>query len=271
MKNKHLIILGILIVALFVTPALVSAQPLDRAFNWVDITYEPNVPIPIEVNGYHFDQKNVIRGGDFLASYIVAIYTYMAGFVGIVAMFMLVIAGWRWLFAAGNASKINAAKDMVNDVLVGLALIFGGQLLLSQISEDFKYVQSLEIQLPEAALQAIADTEAVDLFCKTEGSGEEVDIDGDGEIDGKTVEECEDYKGSAEQCLGDLCFVGTPGDFDERCVPVFEDDEFKRCTDCDSIAWGSCDCDWYATAALRNADPCDCDGDEKWYDDICQD
>jgi len=85
MKNKRSIIWGSLLLLFLIFPVLVNA---------IDVTYTPNVPIPIRIGSYDFGGTNIV-GPDFLASYIVAIYTYGAGFAGIVAMFMLVIAGWR--------------------------------------------------------------------------------------------------------------------------------------------------------------------------------
>ncbi|MBT6819466.1 MAG: hypothetical protein HOA57_03770, partial [Candidatus Magasanikbacteria bacterium] len=72
--------------------------------------------------------------GESIGKYISGIYDFTAGFVGIIAMFMLVIAGWQWLFAAGSADKINNAKGTINGVLIGLALLFGGHIILEQIS-----------------------------------------------------------------------------------------------------------------------------------------
>ncbi|OGY93593.1 MAG: hypothetical protein A2406_04475 [Candidatus Komeilibacteria bacterium RIFOXYC1_FULL_37_11] len=250
MKNKRSIIWGSLLLLFLIFPVLVNA---------IDVTYTPNVPIPIRIGSYDFGGTNIV-GPDFLASYIVAIYTYGAGFAGIVAMFMLVIAGWRWLFAAGNASKIAAAKDTVNGVLVGLALLFGGQLLLRQISENFSSIQSLKVQLPEAALNAISANKANEDFCASSGEGSTTTTP-------KRVEDCEEYK-DPTQCLTDTCNLIAIGDFDDRCVPLFNrsNNSFTGCSDCPN----TCSCDIYINEFYRNADPCDCDEDSKWVDDKCE-
>lgn len=113
------------------------------------LEFTPQVEIPITVEGTNFASDNLsVEDGTFLARYIVAIYSYGAGFAGIVAMFMLVLAGWKWLMAAGNPSKIQSAKETINGVLIGLALLFGGQLLLRQISSNFSLVKSLDIHTP---------------------------------------------------------------------------------------------------------------------------
>lgn len=242
-KNKKNIILGMLIAMFWLVPILSHAQiDIPKLF---DIKYKPNVPIPVSVTSpsgktYNFAAEQTIEDGGFLASYIVAIYTYAAGFAGIVAMFMLVIAAWRWLFAAGNASKIEASKDMVNGVLLGLAIIFGGQLLLRQISSDFDSVQTLNVRLPLDVTQAISDAQAE----QCEG-----------------IEVCSDYK-TLSQCTNDTCKLNPDPKANPKsnCIPNFKDDEgneFESCLQCNS----SCDCDDYASAWYKQEDRCDCDRD----------
>ena len=144
MKKKKLFALGFFLV--FFSVLLVGFEVQAVECSWNQLCYKPNVPIPVEVNGYNFAAEEIlIENGDFLASYIVAIYIYGARFAGILAMFMLVIAGWRWLMAGGNAQQITEAKQIVQGVLLGLALLFGGQLLLSQISDNFDSIKSLDI------------------------------------------------------------------------------------------------------------------------------
>lgn len=249
MKNKNLIILRFLTIFFSIYLSTITAH---AAGSFTDLTYKPNVPIPITIEGINFAGTNTITGGEFLAKYIVAIYTYGAGFASIVAMFMLVIAGWKWLMAAGNAQKISGAKDIINGVLIGLALLFGGQLLLRQISNNFDSVQSLTIQLPEAALRAVSDNQATEEFCR-EIKGE----DGD---DG----ECSDYNDSESNCIADICHLVDPDDFDNRCVPMLnrETNVFEECSDCPN----RCTCDNYANTWYRNLDPCDCDNDSLWPD-----
>ena len=144
MKKKKLFALGFFLV--FFSVLLVGFEVQAVECSWNQLCYKPNVPIPVEVNGYNFAAEEIlIENGDFLASYIVAIYIYGARFAGILAMFMLVIAGWRWLMAGGNAQQITEAKQIVQGVLLGLALLFGGQLLLSQISDNFDSIKSLDL------------------------------------------------------------------------------------------------------------------------------
>jgi len=146
LKNKKGIL--VLVAALIITGVSflgidpVNAQTSDR------MIFKPGIELPgmdnflskdIEAEGYIVD-------GNTIGNYIVALYTYSARFVSVLAMLMLVIAGWQWLFAAGSADKINNAKQTINGVLIGMILLFGGQLLLSQISTGLVSFNTLDIK-----------------------------------------------------------------------------------------------------------------------------
>ncbi|MBU1202858.1 pilin [Patescibacteria group bacterium] len=148
MKGKiffKLILVAVLFWAIFSAAgvyAFPEELPEPDIFGDKKVWFVPNVRIP----GTDFDGLVPVKAdGALIGRYVVAIYTYGAGFAGIVAMFMLVLAGWKWLMAAGNSQKITSAKEMINGVLVGLALLFGGQLLLSQISKDLVVFQELSL------------------------------------------------------------------------------------------------------------------------------
>jgi len=107
------------------------------------IEFEPNVRIP---GTSAFSQEKTVITSASLGEYIVALYNYGAIFAGFVAMFMLVLAGWQWLLAGGSLDKISRAKNTINGVLVGLALLFGGYLLMSQISNRLVNFDALNIE-----------------------------------------------------------------------------------------------------------------------------
>jgi len=148
MKNKNYLYYSLVIVLIFLGGFVWSVNIALAA-----LEFTPNVPIP----GLNITSVD----GSTLATYIVGLYRYGAGFAGAAAMFMLVFAGWQWLFAAGDASRIGKAKDTINGVLVGLLLLFGGYLLLAQISNRLVSFDNLDLKpvVPqktdyEACLQA---------------------------------------------------------------------------------------------------------------------
>lgn len=117
---------------------------LNSSTAWA-IEFKPNIPIPgsAQFGGdtVTFDQHS----GTILALYIRDLYDYGAGLAGVVALFMLIFAGYKWLMAAGSSEKVSAAKSIVNNVLIGLLLLFAGYLLLSQISNRLVNLRGLVV------------------------------------------------------------------------------------------------------------------------------
>jgi len=58
---------------------------------------------------------------------------------------MIMIAGFRWLTAAGNASLITQAKDQITSALIGLLIGIGSYALLNVINPQLVSLRSLEI------------------------------------------------------------------------------------------------------------------------------
>jgi len=79
------------------------------------------------------------------------VYRYAAGVAGTVAILMMVMAAWQWLFAVGDSSKINNAKNTISGALMGLALLFGGHLLLSSISERLVGLEVKNMEIVDEA------------------------------------------------------------------------------------------------------------------------
>ena len=68
--------------------------------------------------------------------YAVAIYEFLLSIVGIVAMVMIIIGGFRYMTSTGNASAMADAKDMIFSALLGLALALLSWLILYTINPD---------------------------------------------------------------------------------------------------------------------------------------
>lgn len=147
---------------IFAQSTVTSDQDADTTVDYTGISFQPAISIPDSI----FAGKIVVRG-DTLGKYIVAVYRYGGIFAGIVAMFMLVYAAWEWLLAGGNSSKISQAKNKISGTLIGLALLFGGYLLLSLISKNLISFKSLDASLPDIA--KICKTLTDENTCKKSG------------------------------------------------------------------------------------------------------
>jgi len=149
--KKNLIILFLcvwsLVVFLFVfvpvKPA--SARPLlDKLFGnsqSQSLKFTPNVSIPgsdfskgstLELGIVNEDNK--IIEGNLAGQYIAALYKFFVGIAGIVAVVMISLGGFIWLFSGGSPDKISKAKELILGAIFGLLLALGSYLILYTIN-----------------------------------------------------------------------------------------------------------------------------------------
>jgi len=165
-KNKKLFLIAFVLIFVFsfLAASTIMAQGGDTVPTTeqpkCDIKFIPNISIP----GSDFlkSEEGVCLGTDSIGFYIVALYRYGAILAGVVAMFMLVFAGWQWLMAAGRADQITKAKDTIVGVFVGLALLFGGYLLMSQISQNSVNFADLKMKMIPAGVMPHKACEVVE-------------------------------------------------------------------------------------------------------------
>ena len=174
MKKKRYF-LTVLLLGLFsfftfsISSVLAQDVIVNESGEQAGVSFAPQIPIP----GFSVDR--VMGDGSTLANYIIAIYQYGATVAGLVAMFMMVLAGWKWLMAAGNPEKIATAKDTIQGAILGLILLFGSYLLLSQISSrlvDFASLDVIEIDRVAIPLDVLGKCmqEAENHECGSRGS-----------------------------------------------------------------------------------------------------
>lgn len=78
-------------------------------------------------------------GGNSVESpgqYISGLYTFGLSIAGILAVGMIVAGGFIYMTAAGNASKIDKAKDFISGALLGLLLLLASWLILQTIDPN---------------------------------------------------------------------------------------------------------------------------------------
>lgn len=109
----------ILIGGFFLFPALSNAQ----------YTYTPLEPIP----GF--------SGATDFPAFIIALYKFGIWTVGIAALLMITIGGFMYLTSAGNTSKMDSAKGVITDALIGLIIALAAYLILYIINPDLVKVQ----------------------------------------------------------------------------------------------------------------------------------
>ncbi|MFW0862088.1 MAG: pilin [Candidatus Komeilibacteria bacterium] len=137
-KTIPLLIFVFSLVVLIATPALAS--------NSTQIQFIPSTTIP----GSDFVAGSAIDiNSGSLGQYILAIYNYGIGLVAVLAVVMIMFGGYKWIFAAGNASSIGSAKSTIISALVGLVLALGSYLLLNTINPALTTFEPLYTPTPK--------------------------------------------------------------------------------------------------------------------------
>ena len=55
---------------------------------------------------------------------VMSIINYVFGFLGIIAIVLILYAGFIWMTAAGNEEKVEQAKKIITAAVIGLVIIF---------------------------------------------------------------------------------------------------------------------------------------------------
>ena len=136
----------LLLIVLFVIGfTLFSSSPVYAGSK---IQFIPSTTIP----GSDFvANKPIDIESDSLGKYIIAIYNYGIGLVSVLAVVMIMYGGFRWIFAAGNASRIGEAKSTIISALVGLILALGSWMLLNTINPALTSFKPLYTPKPKVA------------------------------------------------------------------------------------------------------------------------
>ncbi|GEM_PF-3876289 len=72
--------------------------------------------------------------GVTLTQYIISIYNYAASIIGLLAVIVIIIAGYRYMGAMGNPQYIAEAKAMAMGAIAGLVLVILSYLILSTLN-----------------------------------------------------------------------------------------------------------------------------------------
>lgn len=117
------------------------------------VTFTPNVELP----GFPTTTK---VSGRTAGQYIRALYIYFVGVVGVLAVAMIMYAGFLWITAAGNATRVTQAKEQMNAAVIGLILTLTSFLLLQLINPELVKLKDFNLPTVPRILQPIESTES---------------------------------------------------------------------------------------------------------------
>jgi len=106
--------------------------------------------LQVKIPGFEGFTKNIEQGEDqytipWLGEYISAIYQCSLRAITLLAIVMMMIAGFQWMMAAGNIPKIQQAKSRITGALIGLILLLGVNLILSVVNPQLVFLRPITI------------------------------------------------------------------------------------------------------------------------------
>ncbi|MBI4919810.1 hypothetical protein HY838_00710 [Candidatus Azambacteria bacterium] len=126
-QNKKILLIVFILIACFM-PLVASVQAQVRLETGL-----PGVP--------------VIPAGQELPSYINYLFIFGLGLITFFALGFMTIGGVMYILAAGNIAKVEDAKDMIKQALLGLGLMLVSYLLLRTINPDLVNLRNPKIDL----------------------------------------------------------------------------------------------------------------------------
>ncbi|OQX71456.1 hypothetical protein B6D52_01450 [Candidatus Parcubacteria bacterium 4484_255] len=123
------------------------------------VSFIPQVGIP--GSDFKTGQPVGVSGSSFI-DYLSAIYKWSVGAIAIMAIIMIMVAGFQWITAAGNATVIGQAKSRINSSMVGLLLAIGAYSILNFINPSLVHLRALRLGKVEYVDLGVSEP-----FCKS--------------------------------------------------------------------------------------------------------
>lgn len=147
-KKKYLLILSFLLLL----PASVFA--IDTSLPTITNPFDTmQVSIPgmkrfsdATVNG---SGANTSLTVNWIGEYIMGVYTYGIGVIGVLAVLAIAIGGVMWIMSFGNPSTVAVGKEWITGAIMGLVLALGSYILLNTINADLVRMRPIELSYIE--------------------------------------------------------------------------------------------------------------------------
>lgn len=143
-----LLTLGWLCLALLSWPmSTIGAEPAATPAHTDALTFTPELTIPGLLSGTWTISPTTI------AEYIRVIFVTFVWAVGILATVMVVYGGIRWVAAAGNPGRINDARSIINNALIGVLIALSSLVLLNIINPNLTSFQGINLKTIDKELE----------------------------------------------------------------------------------------------------------------------
>ncbi len=121
---------------------------------------QPVLKIPelqINLPGLLFSDQNKIQSSTdgqktffyipWIGEYLAWLYNYSIGIIAILALIAIMVGGFYWLLAGGNASRVTEAKNWINAAFSGLGLALGSYLILVTINSNLVRFPAIKLAM----------------------------------------------------------------------------------------------------------------------------
>jgi len=100
--------------------------------------------INLEVDYLNIPGKGNEMGDIF--QYVEYVFNLSIWIIGIIAFFLLILAGIRYLTSTGNPSAVNNAKSQITSIFVGIAILFLSVIILNNINPEITKLENKELE-----------------------------------------------------------------------------------------------------------------------------
>ncbi len=107
MKKKHILasVVTLTVLSLFVIPMAADAQFIQEGFEKAD-----------NIGGTDIGTTDI-------RDVIINLVNVLLGFLGIIAVIIIIWGGFRWLTAGGNEESVATARSIITSGIIGLGII----------------------------------------------------------------------------------------------------------------------------------------------------
>ncbi len=122
MKQILIIIISLFILTPFLQANLTFATNEDNSFDIKEGTF--NVGEWLKLDGQPQTYFNEEKNNAPIVEFIIRILEFATKIIGSIAILLLIITGFMFMFSQGNQQGLDKAKEMIKYVIIGLLITF---------------------------------------------------------------------------------------------------------------------------------------------------
>lgn len=103
-------------------------------------TYDPSI------SDYGLKDISAVKIGQNtdLKSWVANIINFALGFLGIIAVVIIIYAGFKWMTAGGNEEQVTDARKMIVQAVIGLVIIFAAYIIANFVIGTLKDATNIQ-------------------------------------------------------------------------------------------------------------------------------